>query len=241
MGELFNIGFTLILSYIAGSIPFGLLFVWIFTGKDVRMVESGRTGGTNAMRAAGFIAGALTAAGDTLKGVATGWIAGWLAPDYPWVRVIAALLAILGHNYSVFLMEKRTIGGIRLRGGAGGATALGGAIALWPYAGFIIFPLAGLVYIFVGYASVTTMSVAFFSILVFAIRAGIGLSPWLYVAYGFGALAVVIWALRPNLQRLREGTERVVGLRAFLKRRQQQNTRQNKRPSPQRYRQENHI
>ncbi len=236
-----NIGLTFILSYIAGSIPFGLLFVWIFAGKDVRLVESGRTGGTNAMRAAGLIAGVLTAAGDTLKGVATGWLAGWLAPDYPWVRVVAALLAILGHNYSVFLIEKRSIGGIRLRGGAGGAPAFGGAISLWQFSGLIIFPLGALVYLLVGYASITTMSIAFFAILVFAVRAAMGLSPWVYVAYGFGALAMVIWALRPNLQRLRQGNERVVGLRAYLKRRQEAKSRQNTRPRTNHRRQENHI
>ena len=204
-----DISLTFLLSYLAGSIPFGLLIVWIFSGKDVRRIESGRTGGTNAMRAAGFIAGALTGLGDALKGVATGWIAGWLAPEYPWVRVVAALLAIIGHNYSVFLIEKR-------------APALGGAIALWPPAGLIIFPLAGLVYLLVGYASVTTMSIAFFSILIFGIRAIIGLSPWIEIVYGVGALIIVILALRPNLERLRQGNERVVGLRAcYLKRKEE--------------------
>lgn len=234
-----EIGLVFLLSYIIGSIPFGWVFVWLFTGKDVRTIESGRTGGTNAMRAAGFFAGLLTAAGDTLKGVATGWIAGWLTPELAWVRVVAALLAIMGHNYSVFLIEKRSKGGIRMRGGAGGAPAFGGAIALWPEAGLIIFPLAGLVYLLVGYASVTTMSVAVFSILLFTLRAVIGASPWIYVAYGFGALIIVTLALRPNLERLRSGTERVVGLRAFLKRKREEaaGRKNNTHPS----RQQNHI
>lgn len=234
-----EIGLTFLLSYVIGSIPFGLVFVWIFTGKDVRTVESGRTGGTNAMRAAGFLAGLLTAAGDTFKGVATGWIAGWLAPEHAWVRVTAALLAIMGHNYSVFLIEKRSKGGIRMRGGAGGAPALGGAMALWPEAGLIIFPLAGLVYLLVGYASVTTMSVAFFSILVFTARAILGASPWIYIAYGFGALIIVTLALRPNLERLRNGTERVVGLRAFLKRKREEAARQRNNTHPSQ--QQNHV
>jgi glycerol-3-phosphate acyltransferase PlsY len=47
----------LILSYLIGSIPFGLLIVKLVSGKDIRKVESGRTGGTNAMRAAGWGAG----------------------------------------------------------------------------------------------------------------------------------------------------------------------------------------
>jgi len=51
---IWNIGLALLLAYLVGSIPFGWLVVKIASGKDVRTVESGRTGGTNAMRAAGF-------------------------------------------------------------------------------------------------------------------------------------------------------------------------------------------
>lgn len=60
---------VLILAYLIGSIPFGLIIVKLSTGKDIRSVESGRTGGTNAMRAAGVWAGVATAIFDTLKGV----------------------------------------------------------------------------------------------------------------------------------------------------------------------------
>ncbi|MCB0120106.1 MAG: glycerol-3-phosphate acyltransferase, partial [Anaerolineales bacterium] len=49
------------LAYVIGSVPIGLLIVKIVTGKDIRQIESGRTGGTNAMRAAGFWAGFATA------------------------------------------------------------------------------------------------------------------------------------------------------------------------------------
>ena len=52
---------AVILAYVIGSVPVGLLIVKIATGKDIREVESGRTGGTNAMRAAGFWAGFATA------------------------------------------------------------------------------------------------------------------------------------------------------------------------------------
>ena len=66
MQIVFDIGIIL-LAYLFGSIPFGLLIVKLKTGKDIRKVESGRTGGTNAMRAAGFWAGVATAALDILK------------------------------------------------------------------------------------------------------------------------------------------------------------------------------
>ena len=71
---------VIILSYVIGSIPFGFLVVKLFSGQDVRQVGSGRTGGTNAMRAAGVPAGVLTAVLDTLKGAACVWIAQWVFP-----------------------------------------------------------------------------------------------------------------------------------------------------------------
>ena len=69
---------ALFISYVIGSIPFGLLIVKLSTGKDIRHVESGRTGGTNAMRAAGFWAGLGTAVMDIIKSASTVWLTRWL-------------------------------------------------------------------------------------------------------------------------------------------------------------------
>ncbi len=207
---------VLSLSYLAGAIPFGLLIVKIATGKDVRRIASGRTGGTNAMRAAGWFAGVLTALMDIVKGVATAWIVSFFMPGNIWLKVAAAVMAIIGHNYSVFLLEKNEKGRLRLRGGAGGATALGGAIALWPPVVLLILPLGLVVWLFIGYASITTMSVALFATVIFAIRAIENLSPWVYVVYGVMAELILLWALRPNIKRLLAGNERVVGLRAYF-------------------------
>ena len=77
------------LGYVLGSIPFGLLIVKLKTGKDIRKVESGRTGGTNAMRAAGFWAGLMTAIMDVLKGTVTVWIAQAVFPDNEILHVLA--------------------------------------------------------------------------------------------------------------------------------------------------------
>ncbi len=66
---------TVFAGYLIGSIPFGMLIVKSKTGKDIRQVESGRTGGTNAVRAAGFWAGLLTAILDIAKGAASVWLA----------------------------------------------------------------------------------------------------------------------------------------------------------------------
>ena len=71
---------VLLLAYLIGSFPFGWLIVKLKTGKDIRVIESGRTGGTNAMRAAGFWAGLLTAIMDILKGAAAVWIAKAILP-----------------------------------------------------------------------------------------------------------------------------------------------------------------
>src|SRR5215813_6682518 len=112
--------FCLILPlYVLGSIPFGLVIVKLKTGKDIRTVESGRTGGTNAARAAGFWAGLLTAVLDILKGAASVWIAQAVDPNNHVLHVLAPIFAILGHNYSLFLLERGENGKLKFRGGAG--------------------------------------------------------------------------------------------------------------------------
>lgn len=206
---------VLLLAYLIGSIPFGLIIVKIFTGKDIRSVESGRTGGTNAMRAAGLWAGMATAILDALKGTGAVIISHVLIPgSHVWLEVLAPFLSILGHNYSAFLIERDQNGRFRFRGGAGGAPCVGGSIGLWLPSLFVILPLGGLIYYFGGYASITTMSVALLSAIVFAYRAWLGLSPWQYAIYGLLAFITLAWSLRPNIKRLFEGNERVVGFRA---------------------------
>ena len=207
---------VLIGAYLIGSLPPGFWIVKLITGRDIRKIESGRTGGTNAMRAAGPFAGLATALLDVLKGVGAGWLAQWILPGDYWVHVLAPVMAIIGHNASIFLIERNSKGQIQLRGGAGGATCLGGVISLWPMSGLIILPVAALIFVFVGYASVTTMSVGILALLMMVFRAWSGVSPWVYVLYGLMAEVVILWALRPNITRLIKGTERLVGLRAYL-------------------------
>lgn len=222
-----KIAIILFICYLLGSIPFGLLLVKIFTGKDIREVASGRTGGTNAMRAGGFWVGFLTGVMDIVKGFASYWVVMAFGITDPWVRVVAALMAIIGHNYSIFLLYRDETGKLKLRGGAGGATALGGTAALWLPGGWIVLPLSVLVFLFIGYASVTTLSIAFFSTLIFLIRVLMNApeAEWAYVIYGLLAGLLLVYALRPNLKRLREGTERVVGFRAArMKKKQQEKT-----------------
>jgi acyl phosphate:glycerol-3-phosphate acyltransferase len=205
---------VLLLAYLLGSIPFGLIIVKLSTGKDIRSVASGRTGGTNAMRAAGVWAGVATATFDCLKGIGAVMLShALLTGSHIWIDILAPLLAIIGHNYSAFLIERNEKGQLRFHGGAGGAPCLGGSIGLWVPSLFVIGPLVGLVYYIGGYASVTTMSVALISTLVFAYRAWLGLNPWQYAIYGVLAFFALAWSLRPNIKRLIDGTERRTDLR----------------------------
>jgi len=201
---------AVILGYVLGSIPFGLLIVKLKTGKDLRDVESGRTGGTNAARAAGFWVGLLTAIMDILKGAAAVWLAKALDPTQYIIHVLAPIVAILGHNYSIFLIERDENGKLKFRGGAGGAPAVGGAMGLWLPMFPIAFTAGLLVWFTLGIASVATITVGLCVIIVFAIRASMDLMPWVYILYGVMAEFLLIWALRPNIQKLLSGNERVI-------------------------------
>lgn len=205
-------GGVVVLGYLLGSIPFGLLIVKVKTGKDLREIESGRTGGTNTLRAAGFGAGLLTAILDILKGAASVWIAQWLAANNHLIQVLAPVAAILGHNYSIFLIRRNEDGRLRFHGGAGGAPALGGAVGLWPWMFPIAFSAGALIFFTIGIASVTTMSIALIVTVVFAIRAYLGLQNPLDILYGALAFFLLVWALRPNIKKLLEGKERVVSI-----------------------------
>ena len=209
--------FVLIIAYIIGSIPFGLVIVKLKTGQDIRAVQSGRTGGTNAMRAAGVLAGVTTAALDGFKGASGVWLAKLAAPEAVWLHVLAPLMVILGHNYSIFLAERDKNGKFHLRGGAGGAPSVGGSFGLYPPTLLFVLPVAAFLLYFVGYASVATMSAPLVSTIIFIFAARAGILPWEYVAYGVLAEVLLMWSLRPNIKRLFAGTERIVGFRARKK------------------------
>jgi glycerol-3-phosphate acyltransferase PlsY len=229
MQILIGIG-AVIIGYILGSIPFGLIIVKLKTGKDIRTVESGRTGGTNAVRAAGFGAGLLTAILDILKGAVAVWVAQALSPENHIIHVLAPVAAILGHNYSVFLIEREKNGKLRFRGGAGGAPALGGAMGLWWPMFPIVFTAGLLVWFTIGIASITTMVVGLVVTVVFAIRAGLGLQDPTDIWFGVISELLLLWALRPNIQKLLSGNERVIkySLNGWLRSRKELKAESNK-------------
>lgn len=205
---------VLLLGYLLGTIPPGYILVKLRTGQDIRTIQSGRTGATNAARAAGLYIGLTTVVLDASKGFLAVYLARWLAPGNDWVVALTPIAALVGHNYSILMAHRKEGGGIKIAGGAGGAPVFGAAVGLWFPALFIMGPLVILVFYFVGYASLTTISVGVLSAILLAWRAYLGLGPWEYVAFGVLATLFIVWALRPNIRALRAGTERLHGYRA---------------------------
>ncbi len=204
---------VILLAYVLGSIPSGYMLVRLTTGQDVREIHSGRSGGTNAMRAAGAWVGVLTGFLDGLKAYLAVYAAMLVLPGDALIAALAAAAAIVGHNYSMFLVQRTENGKFRLGGGAGGAPVTGGSAGLWLPSIYFILPVGLLVYYFVGYASLTTLSAGVLAFLIFAIGAAIGFFPIEYAGFGIIAVLLLFWALQPNLKRLREGTERRHGFR----------------------------
>jgi len=188
--------------YLLGSIPFGFIVVGMLRERDITAEGSGRIGGTNAMRAGGFGAGALTVAGDVCKGLAAVALARAVLPGVAWAEVLAGWGAVLGHNASIYL---------GFRGGAGSGPNMGVAGAFWPPS--LIFTLACLPFslFVIGYASVGSLLIAAVIIVIFVLRATGGYGPVEYIWYGIGAMALVAYALRPNIDRLRKGKEKRIG------------------------------
>ncbi len=185
---------ALIAAYLLGSIPPGLFWGRVIKGIDVREHGSGRTGGTNVWRTVGFWAAFLTAICDGLKGAAGLGIARALGLS-PWGVALAGAAAVLGHNYSLYL---------KFHGGAGTAISIGIAATLWGVA-LPVLVLAGVgVGLLVGHASVASILIAVLLPVIFLLR---GEVPYT-VGFGLPTMALTLWALRPNIERLRQRAER---------------------------------
>ena len=115
---------ALLLGYLLGSIPFGLFFVWLTGGGDVRKIGSGSIGATNVLRTGNYAAAALTLLFDAAKGAGAVVLARYLfGAD---AALFAAFTAFLGHLFPIWL---------RFKGGKGIAVSLGILLALyWPAA-----------------------------------------------------------------------------------------------------------
>jgi glycerol-3-phosphate acyltransferase PlsY len=207
---------VVILGYLLGSIPFGLLLAKRQAKVDVTKYGSGKIGATNVLRTAGRKSAALVAILDILKGMLA-VIFAWLIMGKGYLvignfgfgsllaQVLAALAAIVGHNWSVFL---------RFRGGRGVATFFGGLIALCPpaaiFGGEIIIIGAGLTK-YVSLGSIAGAVGAYAILVPLTIMNGFPLE---YLFYALAGAVLIIVMHRDNITRLISGKERKLGEKA---------------------------
>ena len=195
----------LILAYLLGSIPWGIILTRHIHSKDVRWAGSGNIGATNVRRVAGTKLGLMTLMGDLLKGAVPVWLAiGTTAPDAQWHDIFIAaivLAAVLGHLYPLFLKLKN--------GGKGVATAAGCFLAVSPLA-FLIALLVFTVFVF----WTNTISAGSLA------ATGILPIPIWFTTHSWPitgcAVIVTVWVYvrhRNNIHRLLSGTENVIRAR----------------------------
>ena len=199
----------ILLGYLIGAIPFGVLVGRLAGGVDLRQHGSRRTGTTNALRTLGLGWAAAVLVLDLAKGAVAVLLAQWLYQAGPpgsaeWVAAAAGVAAVVGHNWSVF---------IGFTGGRGVATSAGGLLVVSPWTLAVIAPLMALVVWQSRYVSLGSVVAAVAAPAVTAVLAATGVGGWAAVAYALAAGLLVIGSHGDNLRRLRDGTERRIGER----------------------------
>ena len=192
---------NIVIGYILGSIPFGLVVGYAFTGKDIRLSGSGKTGTTNVLRTAGKLAAALVVIGDISKGTAPALIGRFVFDD-DGVAAAGAAAGIAGHIWPVFA---------GFRGGRGVATAFGGVLGLTPFVA-IAFPILGAVVIgTTRYVSLMSILVTPIAVAVLIVLAATGVESWAFAVFGLIAVGLIEYMHLPNIRRLLNGTEPKIG------------------------------
>jgi glycerol-3-phosphate acyltransferase PlsY len=187
---------ALLLGYLLGSIPFGLILTRVFGAGDLRQIGSGNIGATNVLRTGRKSLAAATLLLDAAKGFAAVAIAEALWPDSG-AGVLAAAAAFLGHVYPVWL---------GFRGGKGVATMMGIVLALnWP---------CGLVYALVWIALLAAFRFSSLAGMAAAVSAPVSaafFSAFDIVLLLLALALLILWKHRDNIDRLLSGTEPKVG------------------------------
>jgi acyl phosphate:glycerol-3-phosphate acyltransferase len=191
-------------AYLLGSIPFGFLLVRLFLKEDIRAKGSGNIGATNVVRSGAKKLGALTFILDAFKGFFAVWLASriffslGLAPvPLTNATALAALCAILGHIYPVWL---------RFKGGKGVATAFGVFLALAPLAALAGLAVFAIIFALSKYVSLASILAAIAFLLFALFLPHAAHSPWL-VAVIILIPIIVIAKHHQNIRRLLNGTE----------------------------------
>lgn len=182
----------MILAYLLGSVPFGLLVAKLFCGVDPREAGSGNTGATNVARLCGAKFGVLALVLDVLKGYlpATLAVSGNLGATG---ISLVALAAILGHVFSPFLGFK---------GGKAVATTIGAFLALMPLGALLSVAACVLVIALTGYVSLGSLTLAL-CLPVFALLTG----KLAYLPLAAVVMLLLFWRHRENIRRLARGEE----------------------------------
>lgn len=189
----------LLISYLLGSIPFGLVMAKLFGGADVRKAGSGNIGATNVARVAGPWPGILTLLLDAGKGWLAVWLAGRVLNGDAGTMVLAGFFVLLGHCFPMWL---------RFRGGKGVATAAGVFLALCPQAMLAAMILFALVVWFWRYVSLGSLTAAAAIPVLVRLLWAPHFAPPTIVNLGSLAIALlVIFQHRANIGRLARGEE----------------------------------
>jgi glycerol-3-phosphate acyltransferase PlsY len=194
-------GVTVVLGYLLGSIPVGLVVGYLWLHRDIRESGSGKTGTTNVLRTAGKLPAALVLMGDVAKGAAPALV-GRFVFDNDGAAAAGAGAAVVGHVWPVFA---------GFRGGRGVASAFGGVLGLTP--------LIALAFPFIGAALVVpTRYMSLMSVVGTPIAAAIvvvgafaGWEPAAFAWYALFVTALVEFKHIPNIRRLLSGTEPRIG------------------------------
>ena len=189
-----------VVAYVVGSIPFGVLVAAWSGGPDPRTVGSGRTGGTNALRALGRKLALLVVTGDVLKG-ALPVLAARLLTGEAGVEVACGVAAVVGASRSMF---------VGFKGGRGVGTGVGTMLVIQPLAVAIAAPVFVVVIAITRYVSLGSLLGSAAMVLVVGIwwLAANGTVPWEYPLYATVGAALVWLAHTDNIERLIRGTER---------------------------------
>ena len=194
-------------AYLLGSIPVGYLLVRIFKRQDIRTVGSGNIGATNVLRSGGKGLGAATFLLDALKGALAVLLAALIAapvlPGVPQrnVEALAALFAVLGHMFPVWL---------RFRGRKGVATGFGVFLVAAPIAALAAITVFAIVLALTRYVSLASiLGAASFPVFAwFTVR---GPKPAFFIAVQIIVASLIIIKHHPNIRRLLAGNERRFG------------------------------
>jgi glycerol-3-phosphate acyltransferase PlsY len=202
---------ALVLSYLLGAIPVAYLVARL-NQVNIFEVGSGNMGTTNVLRAVGPVMGMLVLLLDVLKSALAVVVARMLVPQpYDTITLLAAIVAIAGHNWSVFAWMVTG----KLRGGKGAASAMGTAIMILP-----VWVIVACVVMFVSIVAKTRLmslgvlvTVVIGSMMAFT-SMFLGQTPMIYAVYILALDGLIFYRFRSNIQRLRAGNERRVGDRA---------------------------